>query len=59
MFDKDKSGKISLSELKSLLQGSDVVDDKVWSDLIKQADQNNDGEIEYDEFKDLLLKMIN
>lgn len=59
MFDKDKSGKISLNELKSLLQGSDVVDDKVWSDLIKQADQNNDGEIEYDEFKDLLLKMIN
>lgn len=58
MFDKDKSGKISLNELKSMLQGNTVVDDGVWEDLIKQADQNGDGEIEYEEFKDLLLKMI-
>ena len=59
MFDKDKSGKISVNELKTMLQGNTVVDDKVWLDLIRQADQNDDGEIEYDEFRDLLLKMIN
>jgi len=58
MFDKDKSGKISLNELKSMLQGSTVVEDAVWEDLIRQADQNGDGEIEYEEFRDLLLKMI-
>lgn len=59
MFDKDKSGKISVVELKSMLQGNEVVNDKVWEDLIRQADENGDGEIEYAEFKDLLLKMIN
>ena len=58
MFDKDKSGKISVIELKAMLQGNDVVDDKVWEDLIRQADLNGDGEIEYSEFKDLLLKMV-
>lgn len=59
MFDRDRSGKISVKEFKNLLQDNDVVDDKVWTDLIKQADQNGDGEIEYTEFRDLLLKMIN
>ena len=59
MFDKDRSGKISVDELKGMLQGNDVVDDKVWLDLMRQADQNDDGEIEYNEFRDLLLKLIN
>lgn len=59
LFDKDKSGKISVDELKVMLQGSNLVDDKVWDDLIKQADTNNDGEIEFEEFRSLLVKMIN
>lgn len=59
MFDKDRSGKISLSEFKSMLGGEETVDDAVWADLIRQADENNDGEIEFLEFRSLLLKMIN
>lgn len=59
MFDKDKSGKISIGELKLILEGNDVVSDKVWEELIRQVDENGDGEIEYNEFKDLLIKMIN
>lgn len=57
MFDRDKSGKISVNELKAILQGNNTVSDKVWNELMKQADENGDGEIEYQEFRDLLLKM--
>jgi calcium-dependent protein kinase len=58
MFDKDRSGKISLLEFKETFGVTEIVDDAVWDELIKQADQNNDGEIEFTEFRDLLLKMI-
>lgn len=58
MLDKDRSGKISLIEFKDTFGGNDNVDDAVWAELIKQADENNDGEIEYTEFRNLLLKMI-
>ena len=59
IFDKDKSGKISVTELKEMLQGNNVVEDNVWQDLMQQADRNGDGELEYEEFKELLMKMIN
>lgn len=58
MFDKDRSGKISIAEFKNMFMGNDVVDDTVWTDLVKQADENNDGEIDFSEFRDLLLKMV-
>jgi calcium-dependent protein kinase len=58
IFDKDGSGKISLVEFKEIFQGKNMVDDKVWSDLVKEIDQNGDGEIEIAEFKEILLKLI-
>lgn len=57
IFDKDGSGKISTSELKQMFQGGNIVDEKVWTDLIKEVDQNGDGEIELSEFKAILLKL--
>jgi calcium-dependent protein kinase len=58
IFDKDCSGKISISEFKEIFQGKNIVDDKVWTDLVKEIDQNGDGEIELSEFKEILLKLI-
>jgi len=57
IFDKDGSGKISTCELKQMFQGGNIVDEKVWTDLIKEVDQNGDGEIELSEFKAILLKL--
>ena len=50
-FDKDKSGKISAKELKMMI-GDEVeqTDEKVWNDMIKEADTDGDGEISYEEF---------
>ena len=58
LFDKDCSGKISASELRSMLQGSDVADEARWVQLIKEVDENGDGEIDLMEFKKLVLTQL-
>jgi calcium-dependent protein kinase len=55
-FDKDHSGKISAQELRAMLDSEGAVTEEVWSDLIRQADLNGDGEIEYEEFARLMLE---
>lgn len=54
-FDRDKSGKIKPFELKEIFQGDQVVDEKIWKELISQGDFKKDGSIDFDEFKQLLL----
>ena len=53
-FDKDKSGKISLAELREMLTGVHPISDSAWADLIRQADQDGDGEIDLAEFAHLM-----
>ncbi|CAG9318358.1 unnamed protein product [Blepharisma stoltei] len=55
-FDKDGSGKISAEELKYVLKDENSEDIEMWNELIKQVDQNGDGEIDLKEFSDLLSK---
>lgn len=57
IFDKDHNGKISAAELKEVFQGKNIVDEKVWNELVKEVDQNGDGEIELKEFKEILIKL--
>ena len=54
-FDRDKSGKIKPFELKEIFQGDQVVDEKIWIELISLGDFKKDGAIDFDEFKQLLL----
>ncbi|CAG9315137.1 unnamed protein product [Blepharisma stoltei] len=58
MFDRDGSGSISAAELKKVLEGGLASDDKVWNDLIVQVDQNGDGEIDLQEFQDIILSKL-
>jgi len=36
-----------------------VISDSVWSEVIKEADKDSDGTIDFDEFKKLMFKMLN
>lgn len=58
LFDKDKSGKILLEEFQEVVQyNNDVMLDN-WKAMIKEVDLNGDGEIDFDEFKVLLMKLV-
>lgn len=45
IFDKDNSGSISVRELRMMFDGDKRITEKVWSQLLKDVDQNNDGEV--------------
>ena len=41
-----------------MLDAGSVVNESVWQELIREADQNGDGEIEFKEFSRLLLQAV-
>jgi len=59
LFDKDKSGKVSSSEIKNILSGNADVSDDVWNQIMKDIDCNGDGEMSFKEFKDMMKSIIN
>ena len=59
-FDLDNSGKINLNEIYSIFkrgskQGEDL---EAFKEMIKDADENGDGEISLEEFKDIMIKFF-
>jgi calcium-dependent protein kinase len=57
LFTKDESKLyISPMEFKGILGLQTKFSDKMWEGIIKEIDANGDGQIEYDEFKDMMLK---
>lgn len=55
-FDKDGSGKISAEELRAVLGQGEVEEPEpgFWENLVREADKNGDGEIDFSEFIDLV-----
>ncbi|CAD8061124.1 unnamed protein product [Paramecium sonneborni] len=57
MFDKDGNGVISKAELQDILCGINI-DNSEWDQIIQSCDKNNDGNIQYEEFTELLLTVV-
>ena len=59
MFDRNGDGYISKSEFKHCMMhfGEKFTDDEV-EEMIAEADANNDGQIDYTEFSQMILKEI-
>lgn len=53
LFDKDGSGTITANEIKEVI-GANMAQDQVWADLLRQADADGNGEIDIDEFINLM-----
>jgi calmodulin len=51
LFDKDGDGKITTDEVKAMLiaLGDDLTDDEV-AEIVKDADENSDGFVSFEEF---------
>ena len=53
MFDKDSSGKLSVKEIKAVFGGTE----EQWKNVINEVDLNNDGEVDFAEFKIMMDNM--
>jgi len=56
MFDADGSGTIDILELKDIFHQVNV-DENVWLKLMQEVDDNSDGQISFDEFQEMLMKI--
>ena len=59
MFDKDGSGVISPDEIKEVLSfgGTNALNTDTLNAIVKQVDENGDGEISFEEFVDMMKKI--
>jgi calcium-dependent protein kinase len=57
-FDKDGSGKISTDEIMAIFNSTDIKDRSVFDKIVKDADENGDGEISYEEFKNIMTNFF-
>ena len=57
MFDKDGSGLITADEIREVLGFGDTLSRKQIDRMIKQCDANGDGQIDFDEFVDMMRKL--
>ena len=60
-FDTDHSGKISIDEISVLFNKGDKNNENLeeLKKMMKEADGNGDGEISFDEFKEIMNKFFN
>ena len=59
-FDLDNSGSISLDEISAIFKkgGKDDENAEAFKNIMKEADENGDGEISFTEFKNLMRKFF-
>jgi len=43
---------------ESGVQSNEELDQGVWEDILAEADENGDGEIDFNEFKNMMKKLI-
>ena len=58
MFDVDGDGAISPDELKIILGKGKNIKEEVWKEIIADVDSNNDGQVDFEEFKAMRDKFI-
>ncbi|KAL7068193.1 putative calcium-dependent protein kinase [Cryptosporidium serpentis] len=56
IFDQDGSGKISINELAAIF-GLQQIEDSVWKGILVEVDKNNDGEVDFEEFCQMIQKL--
>jgi len=58
MFDRDNSGSISADEIKEVLAKGKNTSAATIENIIKEVDENGDGEISFEEFSKMMHKFI-
>lgn len=55
IFDKENKGYISVENLKEVLELEDDMEGYILNVIVRQVDDNGDGKISFDEFKDMMF----
>jgi len=58
IFDKDGNGKITLDEIQDVIGVQEGIDEQAWKELVKEIDENGDGEISFEEFSAMMMKLV-
>jgi len=61
LFDIDGGGSITADEIKKVLghgAGAANIDDSEWEKIIDEADEDGNGEIDFEEFKAMVYKLL-
>ena len=58
IFDLDKNGLISVEEVKNIIGGGKNIPDNIITDLLAEIDKKNDEEITFQEFKEIMNKIV-
>ncbi len=59
LFDVDKSGTITIDEIKKILGcNAEEIDEAEWKQIVEEVDENGDGEISFDEFQKMMHNMF-
>lgn len=54
-FDTDKNGSIDKEELMRVFEFSDEYNTSAIEEMIKEVDENGDGQIQFNEFKNMMM----
>ena len=58
MFDTDNSGSITVSEIQAVMGNMSSEGDEQFQKVLKEVDQDGNGEIDLKEFKELMLRLL-
>lgn len=59
MLDVDNSGMITVDELKAVFDThGDKKDETLWLEIMKEVDKNNDNQISFEEFTDVMTQLL-
>lgn len=56
LFDKDGNGTLTTDEIRSILGVGKNMSEKVWEEIIREVDTNNDGIVSFEEFQRMMDK---
>lgn len=59
IFDQDGNGYLTADELREIFNPGNAknIDDEVWSQWIREVDDNSDGRVSLSEFKAMMMKL--
>lgn len=49
---------ISTDEIKAVLGIGKQINEEVWLQIVQEVDANGDGEVSFDEFKEMMQKLL-